>query len=649
MPHKKNRALSLIICWSRPYSRKIAFALRDFIGNVFKGAKRDVVIELVSDPFGEPWLPKLAGVLKKARVAIVCITRENIERPWIAFEAGACYGKTDGRIYPFLCDLDAKRLKESPGPLSQFTSFFGREEADVKGMLAALNTELGKPGSLSATKFDQQFRRWWPVLKSVLAETASEINTWTVSGLGARYWLDASLLNSPMIRQWKAAVVRGVAKPTKLSIVVRTEGLMQLLLRKRGPREYILLRGPAGLGKSVLLFRLIASPVSGENDAKCIVDVRRMLHDDSLQKDVIRARVALSLQTVSSTGAGRKVIVIDGIDTAARGIAIRNRKETKGVVRYLLATLQDVIDDVLRDQPVLVLISGDDKIDQTHHEIVDELQEKLNARTPGRFRTFFLGLDPEEFEHWGLGLSKTQVDASPHLGLGVFLDAPHDGPLLESDWVKMLIKRQRLIQERVSENEHAARAAPTPNSLFETAESVDEWRRKVLSFSQQQEGLETYLREIDQEKTWEWLYLLKLGSSPALIEKVWQLHDVLSRGGWRHSAALSNIVSVLTYLGAYGSPANGRSHAYFCCNLRGVLLKGKLRNAQFRATDLTEAVVESPIDLKGCHFFACLFDKTTYDNLKESQRGARFEQCETAKGAETRRVTRWWHQPSRQR
>ena len=56
------------------------------------------------------------------------MTRENLNTPWLLFEAGAlAKSMQDGRVVPLLLDLD---FKEISGPLSQFQA----KKADGTGI-----------------------------------------------------------------------------------------------------------------------------------------------------------------------------------------------------------------------------------------------------------------------------------------------------------------------------------------------------------------------------------------------------------------------------------------------------------------------------------------------------------------------------------
>jgi TIR domain len=79
--------MKIFISWSGDRSRLIAEALRDWLRLVI--------------PRSEPWLSKddirkgtrwsteLATILEQAQFGIICLTPDNIDRPWILFEAGA--------------------------------------------------------------------------------------------------------------------------------------------------------------------------------------------------------------------------------------------------------------------------------------------------------------------------------------------------------------------------------------------------------------------------------------------------------------------------------------------------------------------------------------------------------------------------------
>ncbi len=114
---------------------------------------------------GDRWSEALATELQHARFSIICITRYNISKPWMNFEAGAL-SKFVGSssVAPFLFYTDPSSVK---GPLSQFqTTSCAKDE--FFNLLLTINNKL-KPGKrLTYEILSQNFDHWWEKLENSL-------------------------------------------------------------------------------------------------------------------------------------------------------------------------------------------------------------------------------------------------------------------------------------------------------------------------------------------------------------------------------------------------------------------------------------------------------------------------------------------------
>jgi len=108
----------------------------------------------------------MAMQLEETSFGLICLTRENIEAPWILFEAGAL-SKTLDRTYvcPYLFNLDPSDLK---GPLVQFQLAKANKE-DTKKLVLTINRALG-PAALADNVIEDAFEIWWPKLEISLNE-----------------------------------------------------------------------------------------------------------------------------------------------------------------------------------------------------------------------------------------------------------------------------------------------------------------------------------------------------------------------------------------------------------------------------------------------------------------------------------------------
>ena len=150
--------MKVFIGWSGERSRAVALALREWIPYVIQAADPWMSEEDISK--GSRWTAELA--MGQASFAIICVTPENREAPWLAFEAGALYkalDKTEKAVCPFLLGLESTDLK---GPLSLFQCVKAEKEETLR-MVHALNQALGE--SVTNDRLDKQFEQWWPKLE----------------------------------------------------------------------------------------------------------------------------------------------------------------------------------------------------------------------------------------------------------------------------------------------------------------------------------------------------------------------------------------------------------------------------------------------------------------------------------------------------
>lgn len=145
--------MKIFISWSGERSEALAKALRDWFPLVLHyvepwHSQSDIQA-------GERWSVEIAKELENCNFGVICISRENLNSPWILFEAGAlAKSMQDGRVIPLLLDLD---FKEVSGPLAQFQS----KKADNVGM-KELVTSLNRASTSPVP--DAQLEKLFPAL-----------------------------------------------------------------------------------------------------------------------------------------------------------------------------------------------------------------------------------------------------------------------------------------------------------------------------------------------------------------------------------------------------------------------------------------------------------------------------------------------------
>jgi len=119
---------------------------------------------------GTRWSSEIAKELEASRVALIFITPENPEAPWLVFEAGALSKNlVSSRVCPLLFgDIEPTDIK---GPLTQFQAA-KFEKDEMRRVLKMINTELAE-ASLAPTVLDDVFEMWWPKLEQEVAAALS--------------------------------------------------------------------------------------------------------------------------------------------------------------------------------------------------------------------------------------------------------------------------------------------------------------------------------------------------------------------------------------------------------------------------------------------------------------------------------------------
>jgi hypothetical protein len=96
--------MKVFISFSGERSKAVAHALRGWLKNVLQALDPWFSEEIVK---GKRWSPEIAKQLDETRFGIVCLTAENLEAPWICFEAGACSKsvRDDAYVVPYLHEV----------------------------------------------------------------------------------------------------------------------------------------------------------------------------------------------------------------------------------------------------------------------------------------------------------------------------------------------------------------------------------------------------------------------------------------------------------------------------------------------------------------------------------------------------------------
>jgi predicted nucleotide-binding protein len=151
--------MRVFLSWSGDRSRRVALALQNWLPGVLQPVQTWLSDDIAR---GQRWEHEvLRQIQEDARVAIICLTPENLTAPWLTYEVGALAAAHDRVVIPFLVDGQPADLV---GPLVQFQVLTASKEG-VRHLVRTINRTLGDD-SLPETVLEKAFRLWWPELKN---------------------------------------------------------------------------------------------------------------------------------------------------------------------------------------------------------------------------------------------------------------------------------------------------------------------------------------------------------------------------------------------------------------------------------------------------------------------------------------------------
>lgn len=162
--------MQLFISWSGERSKALASALRDWLPLVIQSVKPWFSPEDIDK--GTRWLSDLNTQLENQSVAIICITPESVNAPWLLFEVGALSKALDSSwVCPVLLGIEPTDIQ---GPLAQFQSTRTTKD-DMRRLLSTINKRLESP--LAEPHLDTLHELLWPQLNLKLEAIASTVLT----------------------------------------------------------------------------------------------------------------------------------------------------------------------------------------------------------------------------------------------------------------------------------------------------------------------------------------------------------------------------------------------------------------------------------------------------------------------------------------
>lgn len=162
--------MNLFISWSGSSSNQIGIAVRDWIRKIYPTVTPFLSSEDLAK--GGTWTQEVLDKLANSDCALVCLTRENLQKPWIHFEAGSVATKNGGAsVLTLLGDgVTPDHLLSTPLTIFQHTIL---EKADVLLLLKTINTKLSA-GRRSDHEIETMHEQYWPDLEKSIGKSLRE-------------------------------------------------------------------------------------------------------------------------------------------------------------------------------------------------------------------------------------------------------------------------------------------------------------------------------------------------------------------------------------------------------------------------------------------------------------------------------------------
>jgi hypothetical protein len=158
--------MKIFISWSGERSNRLAQALKGWLSDFFQGD--EIFMSTHDIEAGTRWSDKLNNELEKSNFGIMCLTPENLNAPWLLFEAGALSKTIDeSHVVPYLLDI---KPTDVAGPLSQFQGVTADELGTFK-LLQCMNKF--RQHNLFDEQLRKTFIKWWIDLKEQIESIPS--------------------------------------------------------------------------------------------------------------------------------------------------------------------------------------------------------------------------------------------------------------------------------------------------------------------------------------------------------------------------------------------------------------------------------------------------------------------------------------------
>lgn len=159
--------MKIFISWSGNTSKRLAETLRDWIHFVIQAV--DPFVSSRDIDKGARWAIELPKRLEGTDFGIICLTPQNLQEPWLLFEAGALSKNVSkSRVWTILFKLSPAQIEE---PLASFQHTIFKK-SEVKALIESINKQLDSP--LDGPTLEKAFEMSWAKLQTDVEKILTE-------------------------------------------------------------------------------------------------------------------------------------------------------------------------------------------------------------------------------------------------------------------------------------------------------------------------------------------------------------------------------------------------------------------------------------------------------------------------------------------
>jgi hypothetical protein len=277
-------ASKVFISWSGDLSKKLAEEVRLWLPGVLQFVKPYFTPNDIEK--GTRWSTEIAIELESSNAGIICLTKDNVNKPWILFEAGALsknFGKAN--VCTILFNLDNADLT---GPLTSFqaTKF---DKTDFRKLLTTINN-TSSDSKLESAVLNDVFEMWWPKLELKVKEILKTHVVSTADNLRSEREILEEVLELTRINS-KRIPRRGELSRTTMVRLFEMIQEMQYRMMKYGDKESLIYSNET---------HVLIKHLCDELDSPDLYERYVMMNERFMMDDKIRNRELINMEKMMS-------------------------------------------------------------------------------------------------------------------------------------------------------------------------------------------------------------------------------------------------------------------------------------------------------------------------------------------------------------